>query len=173
MMSSPNAVSVVQVGTSTYVFVTDTLFNRVLGWDVSSGIGNLLTGDHADYLLGQPDYQTRGTNSCGGATVIASSLHRPKGIAKWEQSPTNRILWVTDKLNFRVVGYDLEDMVATPIGMDATYVLGHTDLVSGGYIFPWTSSSIRWPDSVAIDQNYIFVYFHSWSGRSVSMPMPR
>ncbi len=119
---SPTVPLVATVGTRTLLFVADTGNNRVLGWDLSAGgLGSLGSGAPADYVLGQPDLQTRSSNACG--STAADTLDDPDGLALW-----GTILFVSDQYNDRVLGFDLgpnaSRLTATPSGLAASWVLG-------------------------------------------------
>jgi len=78
-----------------YVYVADTLNNRVLAWKNSTGFTN---GQPADLVIGQPDKYT--TTKAGPGTVFTTGLSDPTGLAVW-----NGDLYVADSGNNRILRY--------------------------------------------------------------------
>lgn len=98
------------------LWVSDYLNNRVLRFDNAS---LKQTGASADGVLGQPDFTTN-----SGSTT-ASTMKGPVGIFV----DTDGRLWVTDRLNHRVLRYD--QAATKPNGASADGVLGQPDFTSG------------------------------------------
>jgi sugar lactone lactonase YvrE/plastocyanin len=155
-LNMPTNVFVGTVGAGTFLFVADTDNNRVLGWDVTGGIGTLAPGQAADYVLGQPDFQTRSSNSCYTSTS-ASRMDDPQGLALW-----NNTLFVGDRFNDRIVAFDLgadgTNLVSTPAGMAASSVIGQSSFTDtsanqGGGAAANTLSDIR---HLAVSGDYLF-----------------
>jgi len=107
---------VLVVGTN--IYVTDSPNNRVLVFDVSSGITN---GMNASYVLGQPDF----VSNASGTT--AGTFQGPSGLA---YDVNNDRLFVSDANNVRVLVFDVSSGITN--GMNASYVLGQPDFVSSG-----------------------------------------
>jgi uncharacterized protein (TIGR03437 family) len=78
-----------------YVYVADTLNNRVLAWKNSTGFTN---GQAADLVIGQPDPYT--TTKAGPGTVFTTGLSYPTGLAVYKGD-----LYVADSGNNRVLRY--------------------------------------------------------------------
>jgi hypothetical protein len=105
------------------LYVADTLNQRILVFDTDSN-GNPL--DHvADYVLGQEDFVTNGTN------LDADGFDQLNGIVI---DADRQLLFVSDYLGSqaqesgRVMVFDLSGGITN--GMDATYVLGQPDFIS-------------------------------------------
>jgi DNA-binding beta-propeller fold protein YncE len=113
--------------TNNQLFVTDTGNNRVLVWDLSSGITD---GMSATHVLGQVDFDSSGSGTS------SSVINSPRGLAL---NTTNNQLFVADTQNNRVLIFDLSSGITD--GMPASHVLGQVDFDSSGI---GTSSSRLW-----------------------------
>jgi predicted esterase/sugar lactone lactonase YvrE len=98
------------------LWVTDYLNNRVLRFDNASSRSS---GSSADAVLGQSNFTT---NSSG---TTASKMNGPVGIVV---SGAGR-LWVTDRLNHRVLRFD--NAASKSNGANADIVLGQPDFTTG------------------------------------------
>ncbi|MBI5497877.1 MAG: hypothetical protein HY904_22935 [Deltaproteobacteria bacterium] len=155
-LATPKGTLVAVVGTRTLLFVADTDNNRVLAWNVTAaGLAGVTNGAAADFVIGQPDFVTRGSNACGSAG--AATLDDPVGLAV-----QGTRLWVADSRNDRLVAYELganaEALVATPAGLAAAHVLGQAGFTQsssnrGGAAGAGTFSS---PGQLAIDGGFLF-----------------
>ena len=92
---SPTGIAFDFAASPPYVYVADTLNNRVLAWKNSTGFTN---GQPADLVIGQPDKYT--TFKAGPGTVFTTGLNEPTGLAVW-----NGDLYVADSGNNRVLRY--------------------------------------------------------------------
>jgi predicted esterase/DNA-binding beta-propeller fold protein YncE len=97
------------------LWVTDYLNNRVLRFDNAS---TRSSGSSADGVLGQPNFTT---NSSG---TTAGKMYGPVGIFV-----SGGRLWVTDRLNHRVLGFDNAGAKAN--GSSADRVLGQPNFTTG------------------------------------------
>lgn len=97
------------------LWVSDYLNNRVLRFDDAS---SKVTGSAADGVLGQ------GTFSTGSAGSTAQKMNGPVGVFVDEGGR----LWVTDRLNHRVLRFD--GAASKPNGASADGVLGQPDFTS-------------------------------------------
>ncbi len=100
------------------LWISDYLNNRVLRFDNAS---SKQTGAPADGVLGQPDFTTN-----SGATS-AGKMKGPVGVFV----DANGRLWVTDRLNHRVLRFD--QAAAKSNGASADGVLGQPDFTTGTY----------------------------------------
>lgn len=98
------------------LWVSDYLNNRVLRFDNASSKS---TGAAADAVLGQPDFTTN-----SGATT-ALKMKGPVGVC----IDKNGKLWVTDRLNHRVLRFDNASTLSN--GASANGVLGQPDFTTG------------------------------------------
>jgi predicted esterase/sugar lactone lactonase YvrE len=98
------------------LWVSDYLNNRILRFDNASSRSN---GSSADAVLGQPNF----TTNTSGTTV--NKMNGPVGIFV---SGAGR-LWVTDRLNHRVLRFDNASMKTN--GSNADIVLGQPDFTTG------------------------------------------
>jgi len=98
------------------LWVSDYLNNRVLRFDNASSRSN---GSSADAVLGQPDFTT---NTSG---TSANKMKGPVGVFV----DGNRRLWVTDRLNHRVLRFDTAALKTN--GSSADGVLGQPDFTTG------------------------------------------
>ena len=108
------------------LFVSDMGFNRVITFDLSSGISN---GMAAEHVLGQKLFTTDYQNMvCGGGSQYGTSqgsqcgLYKPTGLTY--DSATHR-LFVSDSYNARVMAFDITSGITD--GMSASAVLGQPD----------------------------------------------
>ena len=125
------------------LFVTDNSHNRVLVYDLSSGITN---GMDANYVIGQPDFTTIGTH------LSQSGFNYPTGV---DYDPVHSRLFVADgNSDTRVLVFDLSGGITN--GMDASYVLGQPDFTTGGYGTTQSSFSYAIIGLVAVD-NKLYV----------------
>ncbi len=144
-MSSPRSAKVHQIGTKTLLAVADKLNDRVLIWDVSSGIGNLTNGQGADFVLGQINFISNATG------VTASSLDGPISTAVW-----GNVLFVSSEFEDRIVGYDLGiDAVNLANGMAATYVVGNSSFTANTALVA-SQTNINGPGFIDVSGNYLF-----------------
>ncbi|MEO8232338.1 MAG: alpha/beta hydrolase-fold protein [Ignavibacteriota bacterium] len=98
------------------LWVSDYLNNRVLRFDNASSKSN---GSNADVVLGQPNF----TTNTGGTTI--NKMKGPVGVFV----DGNGCLWVTDRLNHRVLKFNNVSTLTN--GANADAVLGQTDFTSG------------------------------------------
>ena len=98
------------------LWVSDYANNRVLRFDNAS---SKPSGSAADGVLGQPDFGTR----TGGTT--AGRMNGPVGVFADDEDR----LWVTDRLNHRVLRFD--NAAAKANGANADGVLGQADFTTG------------------------------------------
>lgn len=121
--------------TNQRLFVADSLNNRVLMYDVSS----VSDGMAATRVLGQSDFTSSGVN------VTQSGLGRPIGLAYRSSDQT---LFVGDRLNHRVVTYDVNTVTN---GENAENVLGQTDFTTA--TTGTTQNKFNLPYGLAYDSN--------------------
>jgi DNA-binding beta-propeller fold protein YncE/predicted esterase len=98
------------------LWVSDYLNNRVLRFDNAS---SKPTGSGADGVLGQPDFNTRTVGTTAG------KMNGPVSVF----ADGDGRLWVTDRLNHRVVRF--ENAAAKANGANADGVLGQADFTTG------------------------------------------
>ena len=98
------------------LFVSDGNTNRILVFDLSSGITN---GMDASYVLGQEDFTS------GGIGLAADRFYEPYGLA-WDS--TGELLYAADYRNNRLLVFDLSSGITN--GMDASNVLGQANFTS-------------------------------------------
>lgn len=98
------------------LWVSDYLNNRVLRFDQAS---SKPTGSGADGVLGQTGFTT------GGSGVTAGKMNGPVGVFADGMGR----LWVTDRLNHRVLRFD--DAAGKANGADADGVIGQADFTTG------------------------------------------
>ncbi len=148
------------------LFVADNSNNRVLVFNVDATT-KLPLDYTADYVLGQPDFTTSTAGS--GATGLTS----PSGLA---YDPTNKILFISDLTNNRVVGYNVTSITN---GEAALYVYGQAIVSSGtssnraGSV---AANTLSVPDGLVFDDtnNRLFVADRNnnrivvWSTTSIS-----
>ncbi len=101
------------------LFVADTLNNRVLVYNLDSN--NELLDYEADYVLGQPDFESNDT-----IVVSSSTLDTPWSV---EYDSTNNYLFVSDLGRDRVMVYDVTSITN---GENAVYVLGQSTFTASG-----------------------------------------
>jgi predicted esterase len=104
------------VDSSGNLWVSDYLNNRVLKFNNAS---LKPSGSSADVVLGQPDF----TTNSGG--TLANKMKGPVGIFVDAKGR----LWVTDRLNHRVIGFDNALTIAS--GSNADFVFGQPDFTTG------------------------------------------
>ena len=104
------------VDSSGTLWVSDYLNNRVLKFDNASSREN---GSSADVVLGQPNFTT---NTSG---TTSNKLKGPVGVFVDGQGR----LWVTDRLNHRVLRFD--NAASKLSGSNADGVLGQSDFITG------------------------------------------
>ena len=98
------------------LFVSERFNNRVLVFDLSSGITN---GMNAAYVLGQSNFTS---------AVAATTQSGMSEAAGMDFDERNNRLFVFERLNRRVLVFDLSSGITN--GMNASYVLGQTDFTS-------------------------------------------
>jgi len=104
------------VDSSGNLWVSDYLNNRVLKFNNASSKSS---GSSADIVLGQPDF----TTNTGGTS--ANKMKGPVGIFV----DGNERLWVTDRLNHRVLKFD--STLSLSNGSNADLVFGQPDFTTG------------------------------------------
>jgi predicted esterase/DNA-binding beta-propeller fold protein YncE len=104
------------VDSSGNLWVSDYLNNRILRFDNAS---SKPTGSSADVVLGQPGF----TVNTSGTTI--NKMKGPVGI----YVDGNDRLWITDRLNHRVLKFDNASTLTNSANADL--VLGQTDFVTG------------------------------------------
>jgi hypothetical protein len=126
------------------LFVSDYSNNRVVVYDFSTGISN---GMNASYVLGQPDFVSQ------NLALAVNGLNQPAGLI-YEDS--TKYLYVADYANSRIIIYDLSLGITN--GMDASWVLGQPDFVTGNSGGP-SPSEMSWPWNISLDyeRKYLFV----------------
>lgn len=133
-MDMPN--SIVYDNTRKLLFVNDMSMNRILVYDTAT----ISNGMSASYVLGQPDFTT-----AFGDGTLASQIKYPYVV---EYDSATKWLFVADSFNDRLLVFDTNSMSN---GMNASYVLGSSDINSAGTTAP-TQSSLYRPEGLAIDQ---------------------
>ena len=104
---------------SPFVFVVDTGNHRILAF--AADINFVPLNLQADFVIGQSDFDHPG----GGTTDVL--LNGPRGVAF---DNVSEMLFVSDKDNSRVLGYDMSG-AGISSGMSASVVLGQADFNSG------------------------------------------
>ena len=105
------------------LYVADTGNGRVLVYDLNSS--NHVISQTATYVLGSPNFVTSNGPGYGCNNPTQSSLCSPSGLA---YDPNNKLLFVSDKTNNRIMVYDTSSLA---YGMNATDVIGQADFTSG------------------------------------------
>lgn len=100
------------------VYVSDPDNNRVLSWPDAA---TFTTGQPADFVLGQPDFESSAPNNGG---LSAGTFFLPQGV--FVDAAGN--VWVADAFNHRVLRFNDPFNDATPV--DADLVVGQYDFVS-------------------------------------------
>ena len=118
------------------LWVSDYANNRVLRFDNASSKS---TGSAADGVLGQPDFTTSGPGTTAGKMYGAVGVF----------ADTAGRLWVTDRLNHRVLRFD--NAAAKANGGNADGVLGQPDFTTG--TSGLTSTTMNRPMGVYADMN--------------------
>jgi sugar lactone lactonase YvrE len=119
------------VDPSGHVYVADQRNHRVLGWKTAA---SLVTGQPADLVIGQPDFEQNAcNNSAFGGGVTAQTLCNPEG----EVVDSAGNLWVGDTSNSRVLRYPSPFTTAPCLtlpcaGLTATIVIGKANFTSNG-----------------------------------------
>jgi sugar lactone lactonase YvrE len=103
----------IAIAPSGRLYVADSNNNRVLSWPSATAA---TSGQAADLVIGQPDFQTNGANQGG---LDEGSLHHPTFVTV----DTAGNLWVADTFNHRVLQY--EDPAVADV--EADRVVGQTD----------------------------------------------
>ncbi|HEY1037426.1 MAG TPA: peptidoglycan-binding protein [Candidatus Paceibacterota bacterium] len=117
------------------LFVGDSLNNRVLVFDLSSGITN---GMNASYVLGQPDFTSNATANTQNGLTRAHAL---------AYDAASRLLFVAETNANRVKIFDLSNGITN--GMDASYVIGQAGFTSAAAAV--TQAGLREPKGLAYD----------------------
>jgi DNA-binding beta-propeller fold protein YncE len=139
------------------LFVNDTYNNRVMVWDLSSGVTD---GMDAMAELGQADWgQSSGNRGTG---VDANTLSYNWGNTAYDK--THNWLYVTDDANNRVVIYDLSDGITN--GMDAAYVLGQTAMDDTS-TYSTTQNSFKDPYSLTYDNQHQRLFVGDYNNNRV------
>jgi hypothetical protein len=129
------------------LFVGDTNNNRILVFDLSSGITN---GMNANNVLGQPNFTSSAHNS------TQDGLNNPLGGMAYDLG-THRF-YVGDSRNHRVLVYDLSGGITN--GMDASFVIGQPDFTT---VNPATSQNgLDFPYGMAIDTVHHRLFVAEW-----------
>lgn len=128
-----------------HVYVVDSLSNRVLGWENLAAFAN---GEAADLVLGQPSFKQHYCNQ-NEPTALATTLCRPVAVAVDAQGN----VWVADRDNHRVLGFDPPFKSGFSFAQPASRVLGQADFTSrlenrGGAV---GAATLDTPTGVAID----------------------
>jgi len=132
---------------------TDVTNNRVLVYDLSSGITN---GMNASYVFGQPNF----TSST--ASTTASGL---SGEVAPLYDGTHGRLFIADAGNNRVLVYNVTSTITN--GMAASYVLGQTSFTSS--VSARTQSGLSDPTSLAYDSASDLLYVGQYTNGRVSV----
>lgn len=119
------------VDSNGHVYVADQRNHRVLGWKTAT---SLVTGQPADLVIGQPDFEQNACNNgFFGAAPNAKTLCSPEGLV----TDGSGNLWVGDTGNSRVLRYPSPFSVASCpslpcAGLAATIVIGKANLTTNG-----------------------------------------
>lgn len=167
-LSQPRDIAIYDSG---QVFVADTENNRVLGWNC---IYNYENGDYADFVLGQPNFET--TTALDPPT--AAGMNGPTGVAVGfdgflyvSDTGNNRVLvffptnydeyWDDEEVYYHPDKYYCEDGLWYPSdfyapiyenGQTANYALGQPDFVSGSPL-PTAGDTLSAPMGLVTDAN--------------------
>ncbi len=118
------------------LWISDESNQRVLEY-LSS---NLITGDGAANVLGQPDFTSSSPNQGGASSP--TTLYYPVGLA-FDSSGN---LWISDNNNNRVLEYLSSNLIT---GDGAANVLGQPDFISNGCTL--TPTGLCGPQGIAFD----------------------
>ncbi len=132
------------------LFVAGTEDNRVMVFDLSSGITN---GMNAQYVLGQPNFTT------GTTGVTQAKMNAPTGLAL--DAARNR-LFVSESGNNRVLAFDTASLAT---GMSASNVLGQADFTTG--TAATTQTGLNAPQQLDYDVNTNRLYAADYSNNRV------
>jgi len=134
---------------SQLLYIADSGDNRVLGFDLSSGI---TSGMGANYVLGQPDFTSKNVNNIHQPNV--NGLDNPSNLAL---DSIHHRLFVTDSANNRVLIYTL-DSTNKIVSHQPSNVLGQPDFLSYDYVSA-AQNTMRDPTGIAVDasSNRLFV----------------
>jgi 6-phosphogluconolactonase (cycloisomerase 2 family) len=132
------------------LFVSDAGGNRIVVYDLSSGITN---GMKALYVLGQPDF------SSNSANLTQNGLSSPEALV-YDQAQNE--LFVADHNNGRVLIYQLGNGITN--GMNASYVLGEPDFTTNNSCIDNQQSFCR-PQGLALDSTKKLLFISEGSAR--------
>ena len=134
-------------GAKKWLMVTDDVDDRVVIYDITNGITN---GMNASKVLGQANF----TASSAGLTQ--TTLNAPRS-AKVHIIGTKKLLCVTDKLNDRVMIWDITTGGISGLtnGQAASFVLGQPNFTTNGTVVD--ASSLDNPIGTAAWGNILFV----------------
>lgn len=120
------------------LFVADMNNHRVLVFNLDSN--NDLIDRSADYVLGQPDFNT---NAYG---LSQKGMNSPSAVAYDE---VNNRLYVADYVNKRILIFDVSTISNH---MNASYVLGQTDFDTGDDV-GYQQDKVPYPEGLAYDSS--------------------
>lgn len=127
------------------LFVSDYDYSRVVIFEVA--VGELTNGIDASYVIGQENLTTYESDDAS-----AQNFDGPYDVVF---DNTNRVLYVADMENNRVLGFDI-DMEVFANNPEATLVLGQDDFVSTDD--DYSRSGLDEPQAVAIDERNELLY---------------
>jgi DNA-binding beta-propeller fold protein YncE len=117
-----------------YLFVANGGNYRVTVFNLSGGITNDM---NASYVLGQPNFTSVSTANCNGVTSNSGMCNVLSGMT---YDPTNKLLYVSDTANSRVLVFDLSSGITND--MSASYVIGQPNYtIASCFSAPATTQS--------------------------------
>ncbi len=138
------------------LYVADKSNHRVLRFNAAALVAN---GASASAVLGHTNFTTQSSPQ----NSAANGMHLPSAVAISPNPvlPTQRILWVADTSNHRVLRFDNAPQIAN--GAAATRVLGQVNFTTSDQAV--TASGMTYPDILAADSSGRLFVGSAWSNR--------
>jgi sugar lactone lactonase YvrE len=145
-----------------WLYVTDSLNNRVLSYDLSRPTATL---GNASGVWGQPGWTT-GSPNCGSGTPSATCLRLPTEIAV---GPTGS-LYVSDNQNNRALRFPATDPTHLP-STTANAVWGQTSFTVNSCLSAPTAATLCFPRGIALFNGQV-VIADNGNNRILQYPLP-
>jgi DNA-binding beta-propeller fold protein YncE len=134
------------------LFVAEYTNNRVMVFDLTT----LASYKTASYVIGQPDF----TTTAAGLTASQMTL----GYSGMKFDSATQRLYVTDSANNRVMVFNASPgSIAN--GMNASYVIGQSDFVSGSS--GMSQKDLSYPQGIVLDSPRQELYVFDWGGQRI------
>ncbi|MEK8023244.1 MAG: hypothetical protein AAB229_05485 [Candidatus Hydrogenedentota bacterium] len=162
-LNAPTFLALFDGPDTSVLFVSEQLNQRVLGYILRQPGFSFLSDTLADYVFGQPTFDTNviSNNGTGASLLSAVGLRNPAGLSILDTGASTISLFVADRTNLRVLRYDInKSLFGLPNSSMDTIpdeLWGQPDFMTSELTFAVSREIIRGPLGVASTPDRLFI----------------